>query len=192
MSFLQNNAATLKVAHSQPGENHTVKFEDKLDGTSKDLGGMKMEVKATNDGKIAFDNQLTGLFKVSNQNSPLTYFHSFFLSFRMLKVSKTLLYIPVVKFLLKVDLIGLQDSVTMVKIINSKLKLMLKRIQTSTLKLFGDHANGLLLQRKLDLIPLSKTPILNLHQPLLSQEQLDFNLDKFYQVFTTVVKAFLT
>jgi hypothetical protein len=69
---------------------------------------------------------------------------------------------------------------------------MLKRIQTSTLKLFGDHANGLLLQRKLDLIPLSKTPILNLHQPLLSQEQLDFNLDKFYQVFTTVVKAFLT
>jgi len=47
-------ATTLKVAHAQPGENHTVKLEEKLKINNSDLGGQTCEVKATNDGKIAF------------------------------------------------------------------------------------------------------------------------------------------
>lgn len=58
-----DNAATLKVAHSQPGEHHTVKFENKTTGKSTEFGGIKLECKATNDGKIAFKNEFNGLFK---------------------------------------------------------------------------------------------------------------------------------
>ena len=64
--ILQDNAATFKVAHAQPGENHTAKFEDKLAFKSTEFGGMDNEIKATNNGNIAFKSDFTGLFKVSS------------------------------------------------------------------------------------------------------------------------------
>lgn len=54
--YFQDSATTLKVGHAQPGENHGVKLEEKLKATTTEFGGLSMEVKATNDGKIAFDN----------------------------------------------------------------------------------------------------------------------------------------
>lgn len=56
-------ATSLKIAHSQPGENHVVKLEEKITSTGTEFGGLNMEVKATNDGKIAFKNEMNGLFK---------------------------------------------------------------------------------------------------------------------------------
>jgi len=56
-------ATTLKVAHSQPGENHNVKLEQKSKGFSSDFGGMDMEIKATQDGKFKFTNEFAGVFK---------------------------------------------------------------------------------------------------------------------------------
>jgi len=56
-------ATTLKVGHSQPGENHNIKLEQKSKGVSTDFGGMEMEIKATNDGKIKFTNEFSGVFK---------------------------------------------------------------------------------------------------------------------------------
>lgn len=51
-------ATTLKLGHvAQAGENHTVKLEQKSKGVSTDLGGMEMEIKATNDGKLKFSNE---------------------------------------------------------------------------------------------------------------------------------------
>lgn len=47
-------ATTLKIGHAQPGENHAVKLEQKNKASSGDLGGLKMEVKASNDGKVKF------------------------------------------------------------------------------------------------------------------------------------------
>ena len=75
-----------------------------------------MECKATNDGKIAFKNELNGLFKVCFISINLSLF--IFLSFRTLKDSRTLLF-TWKDLLKKVQLTGVLDSVTQVKTINS-------------------------------------------------------------------------
>lgn len=56
-------ATTMKVGHAQPGQDAAVKLEQKNVGTSGDFGGLKMELKASNDGKIKFTNEFTGLMK---------------------------------------------------------------------------------------------------------------------------------
>ena len=79
----------MKVGHAQPGQDAAVKLEQKNVGTCGDFGGLKMELKASNDGKIKFTNEFTGLMKVSKSKGSLTYFDSFY-SYRILKGSKTL------------------------------------------------------------------------------------------------------
>ncbi len=138
--LLQDNAATFKVAHAQPGENHTAKFEDKFVYKTSEFGGMSAEFKATNNGNIAFNSDFTGLFKVRlKSTSYLTYFY---LSFRTSKDLRNLLLLLKETSVPLKDSIGKLDSNTMVKIISSMLNLKLNLPQLSPPKPSGDHATG--------------------------------------------------